>query len=281
MAACRPPIPLLGCLFSFFLLHWARDWLALALNTGTQQKNKIRPGWHFFLTTGNYVVVLYQDSRSHVSETASGVRLGSDGRQGARAAVHTAGSPRSPSRGKLCGPWHRTPRCPSRAGPTPPTTQCRDCSTRAARCVVRAAHPADPGTGQGGTPSIRAVSDSCPSECRKSCAPNSAGHTDASPPRMRMLRADRCSHRHLPTSICAHASDPSQGARSQTRSYRGLGCLVIGAVFLRAPRRYGAGRWLGLSLGELAPQPAAERRCEIEAARPLRAACPAGARMVP
>ena len=36
-----------------------------------------------------------------------------------------------------------------------------------------------------------------------------------------------------------------------------------------------------MSPGELAPQPAAERRCEIEAARPLRAACPAGARMVP
>ena len=32
---------------------------------------------------------------------------------------------------------------------------------------------------------------------------------------------------------------------------------------------------------ELAPQPAAERRCKIEAARPLRATCPAGARMVP
>ena len=43
----------------------------------------------------------------------------------------------------------------------------------------------------------------------------------------------------------------------------------------------GAGRWLSLSPGELAPQSAAERRCEIEAARPLRAACPAGARMVP
>ena len=31
----------------------------------------------------------------------------------------------------------------------------------------------------------------------------------------------------------------------------------------------------------MAPQSAAERRCEIEAARPLRAAYPAGARMVP
>ena len=31
VAVYRPPIPPLGCLFSFFLLHWARDWRALAL----------------------------------------------------------------------------------------------------------------------------------------------------------------------------------------------------------------------------------------------------------
>ena len=54
-----------------------------------------------------------------------------------------------------------------------------------------------------------------------------------------------------------------------------------GGFFACPPSIRGAGRWLGLSPGELAPQPAAERRCKIEAARPLRAACPAGARMVP
>ena len=76
----------------------------------------------------------------------------------------------------------------------------------------------------------------------------------------------------------APASQPARGRHRRPHALT----LVVGAVFcVLVPVCTGDGRWLGLSPGELAPQSAAERRCEIEAARPLRAAYPAGARMVP
>ena len=76
----------------------------------------------------------------------------------------------------------------------------------------------------------------------------------------------------------APASQPARGRHRRPHALT----LVVGAVFLRGPPSiWGAGRWLGLSPGILAPQGASMPGCEIEAARPLRAACPAGARMVP
>ena len=69
----------------------------------------------------------------------------------------------------------------------------------------------------------------------------------------------------------APASQPARGRHRRPHALT----LVVGAVFLRGPRRYGA-----LGDGWACCRAYWPLGCKIEAARPLRAACPAGARMV-
>ena len=64
----RPPIPPLGCLFSFFLLHWARDWRALLALTQAHTR---------ILTTLTCI------PRRRISQDKTVAQHDSHGRQGA------------------------------------------------------------------------------------------------------------------------------------------------------------------------------------------------------